>query len=89
MKSFIHSISLPAFTAVMYSASVVDNATVFCSLDCHETAPLLGMARPSMRKITQHSVMKNLRMGESKIRTERERERHKKYNYISIATVTK
>ena len=23
----------------MYSASVVDNATVFCSLDCHETAP--------------------------------------------------
>ena len=23
-----------------YSASVVDNATVFCSLDCHKTAPL-------------------------------------------------
>ena len=24
----------------MYSASVIDNATVFYNLDCHETAPL-------------------------------------------------
>ena len=39
MKSFIHSISLPASTSTMYSAFVVDNATVFYSLDCHETAP--------------------------------------------------
>ena len=39
MKSFIHSTSLPASTAAMYSASVVDNATVFYSLDYHETAP--------------------------------------------------
>ena len=39
MKSFIHSISLSASTAAMYSASVVDNATVFRSLDYHEIAP--------------------------------------------------
>ena len=39
MKSFIHSISLPASTTAMYSASMVDNATVFCNLDCHETSP--------------------------------------------------
>ena len=35
----IQIISLPASTTVMYSASVVDNATVFCNLDCHETTP--------------------------------------------------
>ena len=33
------NVSWPASTTAMYSASVVDNATVFCSLDCHETAP--------------------------------------------------
>ena len=39
MKSFIQNISLPASRAAMYSTSVVDNATVFCSLDYHETTP--------------------------------------------------
>ena len=39
MKSFIHSNSLPASTVAMYSASVVDNAIVFCSLYCHEATP--------------------------------------------------
>ena len=35
---FNHNISFPASEAAMYSASVVDKATHFCNLDCHETA---------------------------------------------------
>ena len=39
MKSFIHITSLPASTTAMYYTSVVDNATDFYSLDCHDIAP--------------------------------------------------
>ena len=39
MKSFIQITSLPASTTAIYSASVVDSATDFYSLDCHDTAP--------------------------------------------------
>ena len=39
MNSFIEIISLLASTASVYSTSVVDNATYFCNLDCHETTP--------------------------------------------------
>ena len=58
---------------------------------------MLGVARPSMRKITQHSVVRNLHMGDSKICTERDRERecvcvcvwHKEFFFIHAdATVT-
>ena len=36
---FIHTNSFPASVTAIYSASVVDKATHFCSLDCHDTAP--------------------------------------------------
>jgi len=36
---FIHNSYLPSLVRAIYSAFVVDNATYFCSLDCHETAP--------------------------------------------------
>ena len=50
---------------------------------------LLG-TRPSMRKITQHCVVKkNLRIGEAKQNTHTERERGTKNMYIhKMATVT-
>ena len=40
IRLHIHLISLPAWTAAIYSASVVERATTFWSLEDQETAPV-------------------------------------------------
>ena len=41
LMHIIHKSSLLAYVVAMYSTYVVDKATTFCSLDCHDTTPPL------------------------------------------------
>ena len=56
MKYFIQITSLPASATAMYSASVVDSATNFCNLDCHDSTPLsrMGGKRLSTKRKQEH-----------------------------------